>query len=237
MRMITSLTICSLLIFILACDGGIDYQARASPQKQMYISICDTIPKNEMECNMKAVKNFEHYFFTDNGQLFGVDDQFLKRIEPIDQDGDLLWVVGFNKSKEKGEDVLYFTTIETDSTDTKAQVQVEKHYKQLCGEMTEERTGTVYQTPARSKLSGVNFSIKDFDYQGTACSDVRNLPMKSGIERFFMVDGFFENDLGLFFNVSDGRYNETTMVRQPGLYFWDIKSKGITRMTEKGELF
>ena len=82
------------------------------------------------------------------------------------------------------------------------------------------------------------FIIENFDYEGTSCSDVKNIVIESGVERFFMVDGFSHfPGIGLFFNVSDGRYNETKMVRDKALYFWPVDKPSINIVLDPGELW
>ncbi len=218
-------------VSIMSCDGGLE-EIESETREAMSVSICDAVPKTREDCNMKAVKIFPNYFYTDNGQLFGIDSKTPERIEPIDQDGDLVDISDFFLKVEKSENVLYFSVNEL--VDEKMTV---KFYKQLCGEISSVKTIPSAPVPARSKLKSENFTIEDFDYQGKACSDVKNRKTESGVERFFMVDGYVLIDGGLVYNVSDGRYNDTIVVRKAGLYFWDAGKQTGQMVKDKGVFY
>ncbi len=167
----------------------------------------------------QMIPEYQNYFVTESGQLYGLDEQGAKRINPVDEEETPITISDFFI---KGGDV-YFTVQDIDNTDPENPVVNETYYKQKNGNA--EIISSIPSKPGivRVSLNNEEFTIENFDYQGKACSDVRNLVTESGLERFFMVDGSSHfPGIGLYINVSDGRYNERIMVRDKGLYFWPV---------------
>jgi hypothetical protein len=192
---------------------------------------------------IKPIKTHDAYFFSNEKRLWGIEEKQIKNIEVIDQDGDVVTINDF--FTKSGSIYFQVTEIETEKTEiedgkgNKEKVDVDKMivrcYCQKAGTITE--ISELPERPAanRSHLNTKEFSITDFDFEGKPCSDVKNLTRESGIERFFMVDGFYHYEgSGLFFAVSDGRYNEETVVREAGLYYWSTKNSGIEYLERKG---
>jgi len=183
---------------------------------------------------MKPITEFQNYFFTDSNQLSGIAADDVEIITVVDNEDNPIQLFDFfSKSGD-----LYFHIKDQDNSDPENPVTVDKYFCQSSGIISEITSLPDNPAISRSQFVNADYSIENFTYEGTLCSDVRNLLMESGIERFFMVDGYslFEG-AGFYFNVSDGRYNEETMVREPGLYFWPINRKGISRIKEKGNIW
>ncbi len=90
------------------------------------------------------------------------------------------------------------------------------------------------------------YSVSNFDYEGTMCSDVRNTNLNVDEDydifvRFFLVNGAvaYVPGVGLYFHVQDGLYNETHMIRENGLYFWGLNSGTnlLSRIDTTGQLW
>jgi len=187
---------------------------------------------------IKPVTEFQNYFLkTSNNQLYGFDIQGVKKIDVIDQDGDAVTLKDFFTVSGN----LYFTISEAEATETDGNTvyeSVTKYYKQSEGEITEISELPTRPAIGRVLLSNSEFIISTFIYNGTTCSDVKNLEVlklnPKFLERFIMVDGFcYLSGVGLYFNVSEGRGK----ARTPGLYFWNVGNMSIEKITECGEIW
>jgi len=171
---------------------------------------------------IKPIAQHQNYYFTPaQKKIYGLTAEGVTdEIEIIDQDGEPVKLIDF--WTKNGE--LYFSVEEIDDSNQEDMQTKICYYKQ-------DKSGKVSQLatePTRPELHRVilengEFSIKNFDYHGTICSDVKNETQKdSGIERFLLVNGFSHfPGVGLFFNIAEGR----PKVRKTGLAFWPLKSQ------------
>ena len=226
-----------LFIFLLSCNVAETESIIQNSEEEQTIEDQEEqeeeITTEEIKM-IKPIPEYQNYFFTNNGALFGLDESGATRINITDDEENPINIADF--FIKKGD--LYLIEITIDNTDPENPVETEIYHKQSGGEVTTVTSLPTRPTLSRSQLNTEEFTIENFDYEGKMCSDVRNLKIESGVERFFMVDGFlYLPDVGLFFNVSDGRYNETTMVRDKALYFWPVNKPSINVVLDPGKLW
>lgn len=178
---------------------------------------------------IKPISTFDAYFHkTENKKLYGIDLQGVKEIEIIDQDGDEVVLLDFFTKAG----AIYFSVNEVDTVEVDGQTVTEtinNFYKQD-GE-TVTKISALPDRPVQSRISyeHAEFSIKEATWNGGTYTDVKNLTVTSGIERFAMVPNFYHfTGQGIFVHVSDGRYNEVVTVRDKGLYFWGTNDRAIS---------
>ena len=197
---------------------------------------------------IKSIKTYDAYFYArEMKRLFGITEKAIEKIEVIDQDGDAVLINDFFK---KGG-VLYFSVNEIETvteevenlkTGKKEKVTVDKSVTKFY-QQKETTISEIDELPEKPSLSRAHydskeFTITDFEYEKKPCTDVKNISRIAGIERFFMVDGFFHYaGSGMFFNVSDGRYDKDIMVREKGLYYWSLARSGIEYLVGEGALY
>ena len=203
--------------------------------------ICEPVIeiKNGEKAMIKAITEYQNYYVTgqdDNKKLYGLDEQGKKEITVIDVDDvDQKVKDFFTKSG-----CSYFTILNNknttkvvDEVEVETTIFVETYFKQ-----DGEKVSQIDTLPSRPPVSRVvfsndDYSIENFDYKGDPYTDVRNLKMKSGIERMAMVDGYAVFENGLYFNVKEGRGT----VRTPGLYLWRLDRMGVDKAGEVGEIW
>lgn len=183
---------------------------------------------------IKPIANYDAYFLTKDSKLYGIDIQGVKKIDVIDQDGDEVKLNDFFISGGN----LFFSVTEIDTVEidgNNVSEGITYFYKQSKGEITKVDKLPAKPVQSRSHYEHAEFTIKDTKYENKDYTDVKNLIVTSGIERFLMVDNFLHYDgQGIYFNVSDGRYNEVITVRDEGLYFWDVTKSAIEYMIGEG---
>jgi len=185
---------------------------------------------------LKPIPTFQNYFIDSNKNLFGLSENGLTKIElKKDDDTEIKPMDFFSKSGD-----LFLSVDESETIDGEM-IESIGYYKQSGGVVTSIQQLPTKPAISRSQLLNSEFSIENFDYQGKMCSDVKNLveSTPSGIERFFMVNGFaYFPEKGLFFNVADGRYNEIHRVREKGLYYWPSNRSAVDMVhAEDGEIW
>ena len=180
-----------------------------------------------------------YYYKPDSKKLYGIIGTVVKRIDLIDQDGDLIEINDFFM---KGGD-LYFSLLETETIekeieyedeDGKIKTKKENFYEPVLYHYRQknEKSELIENLPERPKqyrahLKHDEFVIEDGKHEDKDYSDVRNLCIISGLERFEMVDNFLHiPGKGLFISVSAGR-GEELGIRPKGLYFWECTEKSI----------
>ena len=185
---------------------------------------------------IKPITTYDAYFLS-NKNLFGIDIQGVKQIEIIDEDGDDVSLLDFFTSFG----TLYFSVLEDDSVEVDGETVTESvinFYSQKNDTVTKISALPEKPVLSRSKYEHAEFSISDMEYQGKDYTDVKNIAVVSGVERFLMVDNFVHyQGQGLYFNVSDGRYNDKVVVRKNGLYFWDVTKKAIEFIKNEGVMW
>jgi len=178
---------------------------------------------------MKTIKFYNTFFYSENKKLYGFIKNTPVEIDIINQDGDLLILEDFFKKNDE----LYFKTKEIDYTDPENPIEEIKFFKQKNEDLIELEKLPNKPSISRVQLKDDIFSIQNFRYESILCSDVKNLKIKSGIERFYLVDGYSKLENGLLFNVSEGRPG----VKEPGLYFWSENKFSIDKIFNKGILY
>jgi hypothetical protein len=180
---------------------------------------------------LKPIKEYDAYFLTENKALYGINDSGIEIIITKDIEGKLLKVNDFFKFNNK----LYFEFIFYKENENQKKYFVQSN----------NITKKIYDLPtkpvsSRSIMISGAFSIQNFNYidpntdESILCSDIKNLNMQSGIERFVLVNGYKEYLYnGLYFNVEIGRGD----TRKPGLYFWKWNKTTPTMLEEKGLLY
>lgn len=190
----------------------------------------------EITMNMNPIPEYQNYFLMEgNKLLFGLDEQGPKPIEITDDEDNPILLTDFFIKKND----MYFTTEEIDNTDPENPVVNEIYFKQEKGADVVESITTIPTLPklSRSQLDNEEFSIKNFDYEGKMCSDVRNESIGNEA-RFFLVNGFSHfPGIGMYINVEDGLYNDEHMVRDRALYFWPIDKTAVHVSLPPGELW
>lgn len=188
---------------------------------------------------IKPISNFDAYFLTsgDGKKLYGIDIQGVKKIDVIDQDGDEVVINDFFTSGGS----LYFAVGEVESIEVDGQAineTNENYYKQTSNTIT--KIDKLPEKPKQSRISfdSSEFTIKEIAYENNPYTDVKNIVVTSGIERMKMVNNFLHfSGQGLYFCVSDGRYNEVVRVREAGLYFWDVTKSGCEYLLNEGVMW
>lgn len=180
---------------------------------------------------IKPISNFDAYFLTsgDGKKLYGIDIQGVKKIDVIDQDGDEVTINDFFTSGGS----LFFAV-----TEIEEETSATNFYKQSAGTIT--KLDALPEKPKQGRISydSPEFTIKETVYEGATYTDVKNIVVTSGIERMKMVNNFLHfMGQGLYFCVSDGRYNEVVRVREAGLYFWDTNKSGCEYLLNEGVMW
>jgi hypothetical protein len=173
------------------------------------IRIVDPIPSGDF------------HYFTNTGQLSRLNAGALEIIQmrvTIKQDGESDIVQNFNCIDFfKIGNVFYFSA-NYDST--------VRYYSQENGVVAE--IGSLPAKPEITRITPFNdglFSAETIVYEGTTCTDIRNLTMSSGILRNIMVSEYCYGSIyskdAIFFVVHD----DSKIIRDSGLYYWIESSK------------
>lgn len=202
-----------MAISIFGCDGGTDEIIPELIIDPIIEPITETEPEPETVCNMKAIKTFPNYFYTDGAHLYGIDGQTTERIKVLDLDGKQMYISNFYTTIENSETVLFF--IIRDSI-----------YKQESDKISEVLYEPSHRDIARSIFTSDDFTIEEIDYEGAPYSDVTNVKMSINGNTYFnrvhMINGYALFDDGLLYNVFDGMNAVSE-----GLYFWPIDSTNV----------
>lgn len=203
---------------------------------------------------LKSIPESHNYFIKDNKELFSIDSQGVNTIDIIDQDGEPIELVDFfRKNKESFFTIKTYNEIdnpdydpecdpEDPETETCAPEKITEEiitfYKQAGGEVSKIDVLPKKPPVSRTQYESQTFTIQNNDYEGKMVTDVRNEVMGSEA-RFFLVNGTaaYVPEVGLFFHVQDGLYNEQYMVHENGLYIFPEKSKSVVRINTTGVLW
>ena len=187
----------------------------------------DTEEKNNME--LKAIAVYDAYFML-NGKLKGIDGDKIVNVDAVDADDQAVTLDAFFKK----DGVLYMSTQVMEAVDSQGTVET------LCFKQSGSIIKAIDSLPAepnhnRATMIDGNFSIQDFDYDGTICSEIKQ-SIGVGMEpltRFKFVDGYLFTDDGLWFSVFEsGRTNE-----KDGVYFWAKNSGRFEKRSEYGMIW
>lgn len=187
---------------------------------------------------LKPITEFQNYFFKENKKLFGFDEQGVKSVDVIDQDGDEVSINDFFISAG----VIYMSAQEVETIVVDGETvseNVTTFYSQENGVINSITALPTKPIQSRSSLKNSEFEIYEYDYVGggktTNCTDVKNVSAGNIVERFIgLVNGFsyFPND-GLYFYTVEGR----GVARSAGLYFWKSGENGLTQIDGAGEVW
>lgn len=187
---------------------------------------------------LKPIPKHQNYFLSKEKKLFGLSENGVIPIilEDDKNSGEIPLKDFFSKS---GALYIHIQVI-TPSANTEEQpITTDLYFKQNADGVI----SSIQDLPTRPTISRVQcdngeFTIKNFTWNEKLCSDVVNVAVSSGIDRFFMCDGYaYFPGFGMYLNVSDGRYNDTHMVRDKGLYYWKVNQMVPERITEPGEIW
>lgn len=180
---------------------------------------------------------YPKYFVDTNKKLFGLSDQGIISIPILDTNGDTTTIDDFFSV----DGIIYITrttTVEVEDPNNPGTFITETlntFYKQEDGIMSEVPNIPAKPTQGRKQLLSSEFTMEDFDYLGTLCTDIRNLYMSSGIERNYLVNAYcYITGYGLYFYIKEGR---DPVIRPEGLYFWPLAKPAIQKMKDIGEVW
>ena len=187
--------------------------------------------ETEEQIMITAIPEYPSYFLSaSNNRLYGLSPDGPQEIIVSNSDEFPLVFKNFFTVNA----VKYFHVSETDLSDPENPVEVEKFYSQVNGAI--ELIDELPAIPAskRVSLSNSEFSIADFDYQGTLYSDVKNIAMSTGMTRCGNIDGFsYHVGVGLYLNVSEKKAALTV----EGLYFYPVKRTSINKVLDSGRVW
>lgn len=207
-----------------------------------------TEPPQEGLKMLKAIKESPNYFIKDTKQLFSIDSHGVNTIPILNEDDNAIELVDFfRKSSESFFTIKTYSEIDNPDYDPleEPQSQPEKIYEEIITfyKQVDEEVSKIDLLPnkppvSRTQYTSQTFTIENDDYEGTMVSDVRNETMGSEA-RFFLVNGAaaYVPEVGLFFHVQDGLYDDTHMVRENGLYFFPENRKSVQKINTTGVLW
>lgn len=216
-----------IVLFFIGCDGT------------------DTIKKGDK--NMpEPIPTYQNYFYDESKKLYGIDSDPYNRlvlIPLLNSQGKTIPLTDFFSK----DGALYFTvTIQVQSVDENDDPIVDEfgnpvmedkilYYKQENGKLTNEVSVPARPAQGRKQLNNSEFTIINNTYDGQDVSDLRNIAIGSGIERFLLLNAYsyFPGEC-LFFYVKEGR---EPVRPDESLYVWHIDKPSVQRIAEKGEIW
>jgi len=189
------------------------------------------IEDEEKSMNLKPIKEYEKYIFTENGNLYGILDKKVEAVTVKDTDDKEIELNDFFKL----DNVIYcnIKVMEKGNAipDPIEYEAVEKvyYFYQISGEMF---STTISKYPAKPESVRVEmektgvFEIKNenvFDKVSGKKMDASAVYQGNKKSVFLFVDGFYKTDSGLWFSVHEG-YPANNLIRKKGLHFWEIRS-------------
>ena len=225
----TKLLILATLLFFSCSDIDSTEKDIIDGVENSTTNINTPTPPERMINIMTPIQLYDNYFLDESNNIFGIDNTGLTPILIVDENENELYLETFFKL----DDDLYFEILTSTPEDNFID-----YFKQ-----SENTISIINILPTKPELlrpiwRNDDFGLSQTNVDGILCTDVRNFYMSSGIERFFMVNGTaYVSDHGLYFNVTDGRYNEEIIVRENALYFWDKSLIFPEKVKEVGEIW
>lgn len=201
----------------------------------MFLNSCET---NTMgENNMQPIPAYQNYFFDDNKNVFGISEEGLTPVKFLDNSGQETEVNDFFSVNGK-----YYITVksmqeteELDEEGSPVMEEISTYYEQSNNTIQEVQSIPARPVQGRKQLNNSEFTITDNEYKGTPVSDLRNLFMNSGIERFLLLNAYsYIQGVGLWIYVKEGR---EPVRPSESLYFWPVDKPSMQKMKEKGEIW
>jgi len=198
------------------------------------ISACGVNTINTMEENMKSLPTYQKYFFDSNKKLFGIDENGLQPVAVLDQDGDIMSLYDFFSVSGK----LYLTVKSMqeslDEDGNPIMDEITTYYEQSNGAIQEVSSIPARPVQGRKQLNNSEFTITNNVYNGQDVSDLQNIFIGSGIERFILLNAYcYFQGVGLWIYVKEGRGD----IRPEGLYYWPVDKPSLSRVKGKGEIW
>ena len=158
---------------------------------------------------LKPIKNYDAYIFTENKRLYGIDGNATIQLYLIDTDNNRVPISDFFKI----DGALYFTVKETVEETEKT-----LYFYQIAGNMN---SITKAKFPAKPdsdyvEMSEGMYKITTVDYAGGQASYVYKGPCPTGFKK---VDSYHLADGGLWFSVAETAPHPTAP-RLKGVYFF-----------------
>lgn len=198
------------------------------------IASCNTLEDKDMLASLPV---YPKYFVDTNKKLFGLGNEGIIPVPILDTEGDTVSINDFFTVNG----VIYITkttSVQMEDPVNSGEFITETltvYYKQEGGVMTEVENIPAKPSQGRKQLLNSEFTMEDFDYQGTLCTDTRNLYMSSGIERNILINAYcYIAGYGLYFYIKIGR---DPVIRPEGLYFWPLDKPAVQKMKDIGEIW
>jgi len=243
----TLLAFLTILIMTIGC-----YDDTSTPTKTVYIEN----PEQEIVM-LRPIAETNNYFLTQNNELYAMTKfgMYLQEIK-TEVNEPLLLVDFFRKDFQSYFTILVYELVDNPDYDSsipesdpdyeeeKILQEIYFYYRQKNGQVFKIDVLPEKPIIERTEFDNGTFNISEFNYNGKICSDIWNksldtTPTDHHFVRFFLVNGnvaFFQ-DYGIYFNVADGLYSDTVMVREKGLYYWGDGETSPIRLGPDGELW
>ncbi|MDA3824294.1 MAG: hypothetical protein PF450_17000 [Bacteroidales bacterium] len=194
--------------------------------------------ETEEPMELKAIENYPSYAFG-NGILKGLSGNVAETCGLVDTEGNQHKIEDFYKdgtslffsisAMERGDKIKGSDPVQYEA------ISVTHYYKQASKKITEipESDFSVPKQTRKTMIDG-GYKIQDAAYDGVEGGVVSNVSQGSPNTNFITVDGYYLDELGLWFSVPVGPAGTSAA---PGVYFFPVGTSRIQNVGEYGRIW